>query len=61
VDADRGFEGQEQAHKGSRGPEDADRENSVESVSSILSVLGLKLYLEFILTINRIDTAKFYD
>jgi vacuolar protein sorting-associated protein 35 len=33
----------------------------IQTVCSILPVLGLKLYLEYILTINRIDTSKFYD
>jgi hypothetical protein len=33
----------------------------IERVGSFLPVLGIKLYLELILTINRIDTAKAYD
>lgn len=33
----------------------------IEKVGSILPVLGIKLYLELVLTINRIDVSKAYD
>jgi len=32
-----------------------------EKVGSLIPVLGIKLYLELILTINRIDVSKSYD
>lgn len=35
--------------------------NLIEKLGAISPVLGIKLYLELIMTINRIDTEKAYD